>query len=178
MGILNKTKCYLAGAIQYSDGFSWRNKISKELKQMGIIPFNPLEKPFIASAPEDKSTHKWLKSCMERGDLTSVKQYMTKIRRYDFAMLDSSQFVIAHIIPKVSSWGTATELDLCERVLKPAFICVEGGIKQTPYWLLSMFDESCFYSSFEEILEELKKLDSGEKDLNEKYWRLFHEEYR
>lgn len=178
MGFLNKTKCYLAGGIQNFNGFEWRNEISCDLQSLGIVPFNPLDKPFINSAPEDKDIHAWLASQMEKGDFTTVRNYMIRVRRLDYRMIDNSDFVIAHIHPTIASWGTASELDFCERSMKPTFIAVDGGIKKTPYWLLAMFDECCFFNSIDDIFQEICALDSEEKPLNDKYWRLLRENLR
>jgi nucleoside 2-deoxyribosyltransferase len=173
MGVLYKTKTYLAGGIQNFDGFSWRKELSDKLLSIGIVPLNPLEKPFINLAPEDKDTHTWLAQQMESGNLHEVKKYMIQVRRMDYRMIDSSDFVIAHIHPTIASYGTASELDLCERMLKPTFISVEGGVKKTPYWLLSMFDDNCFFNSIDDIFNEIKDINNGDKTLNDKYWRLF-----
>jgi len=50
--------------------------------------------------------------------------------------------------------------------------------KKTPWWLLGMFDPSCFYSSMDEIVDELTLIDSGKKPMDNKYWKLLKSEYR
>jgi nucleoside 2-deoxyribosyltransferase len=176
--ILKNTRAYLAGHIQYADGYTWRQNIKKSLQELNIIPFDPLDKPFINNAPEDKSIHSKLRSDMDSGNLKSVKEFISTVRRQDLSMIDKSDMIICHIYPERASWGTAEELCLAEKTLKPTFISVDGGITKTPYWLLAMFDISCFYNNLNEILQDLSKINSGEKQLDEKYWKILKHEYR
>ena len=39
--ILEKTKTYLVGHMQYADGKDWRKQVEEELDQLNIITFNP-----------------------------------------------------------------------------------------------------------------------------------------
>ena len=57
---------------------------------------------------------------------------MREIRIFDLNLVDRSDFIIAHIIPNVASWGSAEELVTAVRMKKPTFISVEGGKKECP----------------------------------------------
>ena len=46
--VLDKTRTYLVGHMQYSDGRNWREHVEKELESLNITVFNPYknnEKP-------------------------------------------------------------------------------------------------------------------------------------
>jgi len=178
MGILHKTRTYLIGAMQYSNGRSWREDIAPELKSMGITVFNPYDKPFVDDTPEDEDTRKMLHDKLEEGDFDFVADRMKPIRNYDLRLCDLSDFLVAHIKPSVASWGSAEELVTCCRAKKPVFISIEGGKKMCPLWLLAMFPHKYIYNNVDEILDMLKRIDSGEKPIDGDKWKLLKEEYR
>jgi len=177
-GILNKTKVYLCGGIENFPGQNWRESITTELSKMGIIALDPLDKPFINSHPEDQDIHRWLRERRAALDLQSVRDFIKVVRRQDLTMIDRSDFVIANLHPTKASYGSAEELSFSERALKKVFIVIDGGIQFTPYWLLAMFSEKCFYNSIDDVLTELRKIDNGEIQMDDKYWRLFKEDLR
>ena len=177
-GLLNKTKCYLVGAMQYSDGQDWRKLVTSELTPLGITCFNPYQKPFIENYEENPEIHQELLKQMERREFGKVAYHMKNIRRQDLNLCDRSDFIIAHIIPHVASWGSAEELTTSGRAAKPTFIAVVGGIEKTPLWLMGSFPIESFFNSVEEIIEHVKMLDSGELSTNAKYWRLLKHSFR
>lgn len=168
----------MIGNIECAKNQNWRDELSKELAIIGIVPYNPLDKPFEHATPEDKDTHKWLAQRRAAKDLYSVRKFIKEARRFDLNLIDRSDFVIAHLNPKVASYGSAEELSFAERSLKPVFISIEGGIEHTPYWLLAMFSEQCFFNSVEEILEHVKNIDNGTESINHKFWRLLKKSWR
>ena len=52
--ILNGTRCYLIGHMQYTDGRPWREVVKRKLKRCGIRFFDPYYKPFVNDIPEDE----------------------------------------------------------------------------------------------------------------------------
>ncbi len=178
MGILNKTKAYLVGHMQYSNGEGWRNEVEKSLGEMGITAFNPYKKPFVKDVEEGESFRAQIQSQMEAGNYDEVAEKMHQIRIYDLNLVDRSDFIIAHIIPSVASWGSAEELVTAVRMKKPTFISVEGGKSKTPLWLLGMFPHKYFYNSIGEIVDVLRKIDSGEKRIDSNRWRLLRDDLR
>ena len=54
--ILNKTRCYLVGHMQYADPGDWREVVKKELKESNIVFYDPLDKPFISNIDETSNT--------------------------------------------------------------------------------------------------------------------------
>lgn len=176
--VLKKTRCYLVGHMEYANGEDWRRSVEVELDKMGIIAFNPYKKPFLKDVGEGEDFRGNMKELMARGAFGEVGDRMHQIRIYDLNLVDRSDFILAHIIPSVASWGSAEELVTAVRMKKPIFISIEGGKKNTPLWLLGMLPHKYFYNSISEILEVLKKIHSGEKEIDSDRWRLLREELR
>lgn len=178
MKVLRKTRCYLVGHMQYADGENWRNYVEKKLTDMEITVYNPYKKPFVKSVEEGASVRSLLESQMAGEKYYEVQEKMRQIRIYDLNLVDRSDFIIAHIIPSVASWGSAEELVTAVRMKKPTFISVEGGKKMTPLWLLGMFPHKYFYDSLDKILKTVEDINDGRKEIDSDRWRLLKEELR
>jgi hypothetical protein len=176
--LLEKTRTYLVGHMQYVNGSSWRNHVKAELSPLNIQCFDPYDKPFIKDVDEGDDIRKNIKEKMELGDFDSVQSQMREIRIFDLNLVDRCDFIIAHLIPNVASWGSAEELTTAVRMKKPTFISIEGGKKQCPLWLLGMFPHKYIYNSIEDIIAMIKLIDSGEKQIDNARWRLLKKEYR
>lgn len=175
--ILYKTKAYLAGSVQSSSNQSWRDEVSQRLIKMEIIPYNPLNMPFFNKKKENPNIHLWLKEKARARELKVIRDYFIKLRRKCLRMIDLSDMIIAYIKTNAVSYGTAEELSFGERSLKQTFLVIDD-MDNVPYWLLSMFEPQNFFENFDQLFDELKKLDSGEKHIDEKYMRLLKKELR
>jgi nucleoside 2-deoxyribosyltransferase len=178
MNILNKTKTYLVGHMQYSNGSDWRKYVKQELTPLNIQCFYPYDKPFLKDVEEGDHIREKFKQQMENGEFDDVQAHMREIRSYDLNLVDRCDFVIAHLIPQIASWGSAEELTTSVRMKKPTFISIEGGKKKCPLWLLGMFPHKYIYDNVDDIISVIKKIDSGEKSIDYERWRLLKPEYR
>ena len=115
---------------------------------------------------------------MQNGYYGDVAKRMHVIRNYDLNLVDRSDFIIAHLLPDVASWGSAEELVTAVRMKKPIFISMEGGKSKTPLWILGMLPHNYIYDSIDEVLDMVKKIDSGEKNIDSDRWRLLRKELR
>ena len=97
MGILNRTKCYLIGSMQYENGEGWREEAEKRLAKMGVIPFNPYKSPFIGGPIETDETHAEWRDAIASGDYDSVHETMKNIRSADLSLVDRSDFLICYL---------------------------------------------------------------------------------
>lgn len=177
--ILNHTKVYVVGAIQYDNNArEWRERATIELAKLGIIVFNPFEKPFVNSVPEDEMTKSFLLNKLADGDFETVRNHMKLIRAYDLRCVDLSDFIIANIDPQTASWGSADEIFTSLRMKKPVFLIVKGGVKKCPLWLLGSIPINFIYESLDDVIADLIKIDSGEKPIDCKYWKLLKPELR
>ena len=105
--VLWKTKTYLVGHMQYADGQDWRSYVEDHLSPLNITTFNPYKSCFTKDIDEGDSKRKEMETAMEWGGYDKVSNWMREIRTYDLNLVDRSYFIIAHIIPNVSSWGSA-----------------------------------------------------------------------
>ncbi len=178
MGILNKTRCYLIGAMEYADGAPWREFIEKQLADLNITFFNPYYKPFENAASEGHEVREDMKTLMKAGRYDAVSDHMREVRCEDLRLCDISDWFIAYIDPKIPSWGSSEEICTANREKKITFLVVEGGKQNTPSWLMGTIPHEFIYGSFDELMENLRKIDSGEKKIESKRWRLLKPEYR
>jgi hypothetical protein len=115
---------------------------------------------------------------MELGFYSDVAERMKRIRSYDLNLVDRSDFIVAHLVPEVASWGSAEEIVTAVRMKKPIFISMEGGKSKTPLWMMGMLPHHYIYDTIEEVVDMLKMIDSGEKEIDSDRWRLIKKELR
>jgi len=178
MNLLDRTRTYLVGHMQYANGRDWRAYVEKELEALNITTFNPYRKPFVKDVEEDENARQKMAEDMANGHYSDVAKRMSVVRSYDLNLVDRSDFIIAHLLPDVASWGSSEELVTAVRMKKPIFISMEGGKSKTPLWILGMLPHNYIYNSVDEILDMIKKIDSGEKDIDSDRWRLLRKELR
>ena len=176
--LLEKTRTYLVGHMQYASGRDWREHVEKELAPLNIQIFNPYKKPFVKDVEEDEDTRLSIAHCMEHGYFNDVAERMSLIRSYDLNLVDRSDFIIAHILPEVASWGSAEEIVTAVRMKKPLFISMEGGKHKTPLWMMGMLPHHYIYDSVEDAIDMIKQIDNGEKKIDSDRWRLLRKELR
>ena len=176
--ILYKTRTYLVGHMQYASGRDWRGHVEEELAPLGIQIFNPYKKPFVKDVNEDEDTRLSISHCMEHGYFNDVAERMKLIRSYDLNLVDRSDFIVAHLLPEVASWGSAEEIVTAVRMKKPMFISMEGGKRKTPLWMMGMLPHHYICDSIEEVVDMVKQIDNGEKKIDSDRWRLLRKELR
>jgi hypothetical protein len=176
--LLNKTKTYLVGHMQYLSGRNWREEISKKLIPLGVTCFDPYKKPFIKDVAEDEASREEMNIWMKTKQYDRVTDKMKTVRSYDLNLVDRSDFIIAHLVPDVASWGSAEEIVTAVRMKKPIFISMEGGKSKTPLWMLGMLPHKYIYNSLDEVLEMLYAIDNEIKPIDSDRWRLLRKEYR
>ncbi len=175
---LEKTRTYLVGHMQYACGRDWREYVERELSSLGVVIFNPYNKPFVNDVDESEEERAKSSSNMENGHYNDVSKKMKRIRSYDLNLVDRSDFIIAHLLPNVASWGSAEELVTAVRMKKPVFVSMEGGKAKTPLWIMGMIPHHYIYDSIEELVTMIKKIDNGEKEIDSDRWRLLRRDLR
>jgi nucleoside 2-deoxyribosyltransferase len=164
--------------MQYSDGSSWREDFSKFLAGMGVVIFDPYKKPFVHSIAESSETHSQLLRFLENDNFQAVRTHMKKVRAQDLSMVDRADFIISYINPEIPTFGTIEEMSWAVRMRKPVFTVIEGGVKRVPLWLTAMIPENQFFDDFSQLAFHLDSINSGDTDIDPKYWRLLKPEYR
>jgi hypothetical protein len=164
--------------MQYISGVDWRRDVCKKLSQINVTCFDPYQKPFMKDVTETEDDVSQMKKDMKEGNFDLVSSQMRTIRSYDLNLVDRSDFIIAHLIPDLASWGSAEEIVTAVRMKKPTFISIEGGKNKTPLWLMGMIPHKYIYNSLDEIISMLYNIDNGEKSIDSDRWRLLQKEYR
>jgi hypothetical protein len=178
MGILNKTKAYSVGPMEYGEGSIWRENAAKILNPIGVTVLDPYKKPFDDAPHEDKDTHKSLHQFMKNGEFDKVHAHMKKIRQFDLSMVDRSDFILCYLDPKIPTYGSTEELAVAADIKRPVFIAIEGGKSKCPLWVMGMFPHKYIYNSLDEVYETILKIDSGEIIADSDRWRLLKEDLR
>lgn len=178
MGILEKTKCYTIGHMQYISGEGWREHLKKELNSIGVDVWTPYDKPMLCNFPENDETRKQLSKDMENGNYDLVEECMRRIRGQDLRLCDLADFSVAHLYPEIASWGSGEELTTMTRQKKPLFISIEGGKKKCPLWILGMIPHKYIYDSVDDIIEMIFNINSGKVPIDSNRWKLLQMRYR
>jgi len=178
MNLLKGTKTYLVGAMQYKNGRGWREKMTEDLSQMGIVCYDPYKKPFVVDVEESENAQNTLLNLINSGNFDEVCRRMKQIRTYDLALVDKCDFLICYIDPKIHTCGSYEELFWCNRLKRPVFLIIEGGKALCPLWLLGTIPHKYIYDNFDQVVEVLKRIDSGEKIMDSDRWRLLKPEFR
>ena len=176
--LLYKTKTYLVGHMQYLSGRDWREEVTEKLAPLSITCFDPYKKPFVKDVEEDEASRIEMETWMKTKQYDRVSERMKTVRSYDLNLVDRSDFIIAHLVPDIASWGSAEEITTAIRMKKPTFISMEGGKSKAPLWLLGMLPHKYIYNSLDEVTEMLYAIDNGIKPIDSDRWRLLRKEYR
>ena len=178
MKFLKGTKTYLVGHMQYLSGRDWRQEVSAVLEPRGITCFDPYKKPFLKDVQEDEISREEMEMWMKTKQYDRATERMKTVRAYDLNLVDRSDFIIAHLVPSVASWGSAEEIVTAVRMKKPIFISMEGGKSKAPLWVLGMLPHKYIYNTVDEILNMLIAIDTGNKSIDSDRWRLLKPEFR
>ena len=176
--VLKKTKAYLVGHMQYSDGQDWREYVEKEFSSLEITCFNPYKHPFLKNIDEGESKRKEMLESLSQGKYEEVSEWMRNVRSYDLNLVDRADFIIAHLLPEVASWGSAEEIVTAVRMKKPIFISMEGGKRKTPLWMMGMLPHHYIYDSIDDVLEMIHQINDGKKAIDSDRWRLLRKDLR
>lgn len=179
MRILDKTKTVVIGPMEedISSGKKDRLKIKSGLDEMGITLFDHYDRPFVDIVEEDEDTHYDMIKMREEGRFDELAD-LKAIRLQDLALIDMCDFVICYFKEKTFSTGTLEELFTANKMKKPIFFIWGEGKKKCPFWMFWTIPHKYIYSSIEEVMEMLNKIDSGEIEIDSSRWRLLKPEYR
>lgn len=174
MNRLKNQRVYLAGAMDRvpDRGAGWRASITPFLRDMGVVVFNPLNKPTEVGA-EDHETHELKCRLKDEGRYDELSKMMKTIRATDLRLVDISDFLVVNLDINTHPCGTLEEIFLANRSKKPVVVHVEQGKGHTPDWLFGTLPHSMFFSSWDEVRDYLRRVDSDEKIDDLGRWRFF-----
>ncbi len=175
MGTLNKSRAYLCGAIDYAPdlGVGWREEIIRKSKEanLGIRYIDPCNKP-AGCTQEVEDGVRLVDKFRKNGQWEEMRQFVKGFRREDLRFTDIVDFLIIKVDPDVHMCGSYDELFLAERQRKPIFCIIEDGIERLPTWLFGVFHLENIFTSVDECIEHLKKLDAMPPEELDSCWVL------
>jgi len=166
------SRAYLCGAIDRTAdlGIGWRNEITPNLENLGIVVEDPCNKPIdVGFEIENREYRNNLK---KDGQYSIIAKKMKDVRIIDLRLVDICDFLIVYLDLSIHVCGTYEEISWANRMKKPILIVVKQGKYECPDWLFGSIPDNMIFSSFEEMMNYLKKIDSGEESYKSR-WILF-----
>jgi nucleoside 2-deoxyribosyltransferase len=103
---------------------------------------------------------------------------MRKIRVEDLSLVDRADFLIAFVSAKTASWGTAEEVFWANRMKKPIYLVVSEGKQACPFWIFGTLPADQIHGNIQDVIADIRQIDSGEKKIDLSRWKIFREEFR
>lgn len=99
--LLFKTKCTVIGPMQFADGTHIRNYFKDNLGKRNITVFDHYNNPFLFEhIKDDKETGDKVKQLVKEEKWDEIADFK-KIRIYDLALIDKSDFIVVNYNPHV-----------------------------------------------------------------------------
>jgi hypothetical protein len=174
MNRLKNQRVYLAGAMDRvkDRGSTWRDNITPFLESLGVIVFNPLNKPSNIGM-EDTEVHFVKKKLKERENYDELSSMMKTIRGVDLRLVDISDFLIVNLDIDTHPCGTLEEIFWANRQKKPIIIHMEQGKRNTPDWLFGTIPHQMIFSTWDEVKEYLLHINNTANIESYKRWYFF-----
>lgn len=171
---LKNQRVYLAGAMDRvpDRGTTWRDSITPFLESLGIVVFNPINKPTDIGL-EDQDTHIIKTKLKQQHRYDELSSMMKVIRSVDLRLVDISDFMIVNLDLTVHPCGTLEEIFWANRQKKPIILHMVQGKQHTPDWLFGTIPHQMIFSTWDEIKSYLTHINSSENIEHHKRWYFF-----
>lgn len=176
MGLLNNTKVYLAGPIEYSadgkNGVVWRNEITPILHKMGVKVYDPMCKPSWYPDWAKKVPSAYIKNVVDNDNAGQAFHTLKFLERVCYRYAYDCDWMIVYL-PREFTVGTIDELRVAVNCGKPIFVICPDLIPSS--WALSMVaDESnwteSFFKDMNSMLEHIRMINNGDIELDPLKW--------
>lgn len=173
MNRLNGSRCYLSGAMEFMPDFGtqWRQQLRFELGGMGLVFLDPTNKPI--EAIDEITLKKKLDEAREVEDYDTIVSGK-EIRHIDLRMCDMADFLIVNLDLTIPTCGTWEELFTANRAKKPILVRVVQGKKKAPSWLFWTIPHQHIFSTWRDIYDYVREVDSGDYIPNYNRWLFFN----
>jgi nucleoside 2-deoxyribosyltransferase len=181
MGLLQDTKCYLAGPVEHDEtATSWRQDVAVFLSKLGVKAYDPLIKPPWLDQICHANPSAYGK-VMQNGPLIdngiaineeAVIEANHMMRTVDLRIVHAVDWVICYL-PKIFTSGTFEEVYEALRVNKPVYFCCPNKIPST--WLLAAaarYDDykEYFFDNWIQLKDHVLMIDKGCVSLDPIRW--------
>lgn len=172
MNLLKDTRVYLAGNLEYcSDTENWRDKITKELNAIGVKVLSPTKVMFVDQPAETPEFRAQLLKNRAEGNFEEVETYMRYVVQRDLRAIDVVDFCIFNFEIDKPTFGTVHELVMAIQQQKPVFVCVQDRLR-CPLWILGLVSHKYIYSTVDDAMAEIQRINDGTTSINLKKWKL------
>lgn len=177
MNKLKHSTFYLVGPMDRvpDGGVGWRQYLTPILKEMGILVFNPCDKP-IDRAFEGDQKRELLAQLIADKQYDKVSALVREFRTVDLRFVDKADCIICYLNKNIHTCGTYEEIFLANRQKKPVLIMADGGIDKLPLWLWGTFPYSHFFNSWDELIQYLHDIDDNTIEDTTGRWVFFNYE--
>ena len=174
MNKLKNTVCYLCGGMDRvaDGGIQWRRHITPALRSLGIGVLDPSDKPtdFGDESPNFREEMYRYKST---DNFDASRNSMRDIAAIDLRMVDIAHFVIMYMDIDTHLCGSYHEAFIAVQQKKPLLIVCEQGKQCIPNWMFGVMPHQHMFSSWEQLLGYLSKVNSGYDTEHYNRWRFF-----
>lgn len=177
-GNISGARCYLAGPMEFADGRSWRIDICENLSALGVVCLNPYEDFFESGKISEEGLHDKVTELRLNKEYELLESISSNIRYYDLAAVAKSDFIIAYINTDTFCFGTIEEIVRACELEKPVYVMVEQGKQGAPFWLFGLVGEQCIFDSPDQILDDLRNIDSDKSKASLEEWAILAEDIR
>lgn len=150
------SRVYLCGAMDkaQNNGEGWRNALTPFLEKLGIVIFNPCDKPIqeARETPDDRVIRDGL---LNENDYDTVVEQVKVIRHVDLRMVDASDFLIVYLDLDILMCGTWEELFWANRMKRPVLVVCRQGKLNIPHWLFGTIPHDHIFNDFDELKQYL-----------------------
>jgi len=175
--LLYRTKVYTLGSMEFGDGREWRDRLKLEFAGLSIIILDPYNHQFVHKIDESEEHRQNLIKMRQAGKFDELAVFCKEFRTYDLSCVDRSDFVIWYLDITIPTIGSVEEFTTAVKMKRPSYVVVKQGKTACPLWLFGMIPHNYIKNSLEEVIEEIKGIDNGEIEMDDR-WRLFNKEIR
>lgn len=167
---------YLIGPIEDTTdlGVGWRKEIKTLITKFGlnITILDPTHKPKDLVS-ETQREHDYINQLKKEEKWIELTRFIKKIRRIDLRMVDKSDFLIAYLPSQKRTTGSWHEIINAANQSKPILAIVPDGLKNVTTWAFSLIDYDLMFSTTEQLVEHLVKINNGEYEPDDR-WVFIH----
>ncbi len=151
-------RCYLVGAMDRvkDGGIGWRRRIIPDLNKLGVIVFDPTNKPTRGVAIEDTKFRNEITKLKQEGRYDEASDIVRQIRVIDLRMVDTSDFIICNLDTSIHACGTYEEIFWANREKKPILVHCEQSKEEIPHWLVGTIPHQHIFDTWATLVGYLK----------------------
>ena len=163
MGVLEDTKCYLGGPIEFEMGPNWRIPVVEVLEgEFGVQVLDPFNDPKQQWAPA-------LKKAREKKDFKTMRKIARKFVHKDLCWVDRSDFTISNLPHGVCTTGSHHEITQANDRKKPTLLVCSKGKEYVPFWYQGFIKQKYMFGKWKKLYKYLRAVEAGLHDRDERW---------